>query len=78
LQSLFFTGDVQNVSEDLIDDWIVAVNYIQPATVQVYTIDRPTYHENLRPVSRKILDSIASRLFEKTGIQGLVFDKESY
>lgn len=78
LQSLFFTGEKQNISDDLVDDWIIAVSYIRPSSVQIYTIDRPPREENLLPVSRKILDSISSRLFEKTGIQGLVFDKEIY
>lgn len=75
LQSLFFAGDVQNVSEDLIDDWIVAVNYIQPVSVQIYTIDRPTYNKNLLPVPQEVLDLISSRLFKKTGIKGIVFDQ---
>lgn len=76
MQSLFFTGVAQNVSDSFIDDWIVAVKYIQPKSVQIYTIDRPTRDEGLLPVCGEVLDSIAKRLFERTGIQGLVFTKE--
>lgn len=73
LQSLFFTGDLQNVDEDTVSDWLQAVNYIEPEAVQIYTVDRPPQEEGILPVSRRMLEWISKRLNEKTGIRGLVF-----
>jgi wyosine [tRNA(Phe)-imidazoG37] synthetase (radical SAM superfamily) len=77
LQSLFFMGSRQNISDDLLKDWMTAVSYIRPSSVQIYTLDRPPREENLLPVSRDVLEAIAKRLVEKTGVQGIVFDREN-
>ena len=73
LQSLFFSGGRQNIDDALVDDWINAVHYIQPQSVQMYTLDRPPKEEGLRPVSRETLNRISRRLTAKTGITGEVF-----
>ena len=73
LQSLFFAGDRQNISKPLVDDWIAAVRYIQPRSVQIYTLDRPPREKGLQPVPKEILDQISQRLTMQTGIEGIVF-----
>ena len=73
LQSLFFSGGRQNIDDALVDDWINAVHYIQPRSVQIYTLDRPPREENLRPVPLETLNRISIRLTAKTGITGEVF-----
>ena len=73
LQSLFFTGDRQNISEPLVDDWITAVDYIKPQWVQIYTLDRSPKEEGLRPVPTETLNWISKRLTAKASIAGIVF-----
>lgn len=73
LQSMFVDGAAQNVSDDQVESWTEAVQRVRPAAVQIYTIDRPTANRGLLPAARRKLDAIADRLFEKTGIRGMVF-----
>ncbi len=73
LQSMFFTGSVENIDDASIRDWVEAVNRIRPEIVQIYTIDRPPLSTGLLPASRKVLEGISDRLFERAGIQGLIF-----
>lgn len=74
LQSLFVTGVAQNVSENLVDEWISVVDYIRPQSVQIYTLDRPPKEEKLKAVSRDVLNQISQRLMKKTSIRGDVFE----
>lgn len=62
LQSLFVQGSIDNTSPESVDDWIRAVAYIHPESVQIYTLDRPPRDEGLRPVLFERLHEIASQL----------------
>ena len=73
LQSLFFEGDERNIAPSQVGDWINAVGRIQPKSVQIYTIDRPTQLEGLRPVSKDSLQRIASDMTRQTGVPGDVY-----
>ena len=74
IQSMFVTGMVDNTSEAAISQWIKAVQGISPESVQVYTVDRPTAEEGIRPVPVKALQAIADRLSETSRIPSLVFE----
>ena len=73
LQSLFFEGHERNTDPAQIRGWIRRVNRIQPKSVQIYTIDRPTRLEGLRRVSKKTLKNIAGQLDRQTGVPGQVY-----
>ncbi len=74
IQSMFVKGAVDNTGENAVSEWIRAIEYIRPEAVQVYTIERPTAHQGILPVSRDLLEGIAKRLQEKSQISALVFD----
>lgn len=60
LQSMFVWGKVGNTDPFAIRDWTERVAGIQPLGVQIYTLDRPSADPSLRPVSRAVLESIAT------------------
>lgn len=73
LQSMFITGTVDNTGDDAVNDWIRAVEYIRPMSVQVYTVERPTQVSGIHPVSHEKLEEIARRLTLTTQIHATVY-----
>jgi len=74
LQSLFLQGSYDNTDERHVAAWVAAVRTIRPRSVQVYTVDRPTAADGIRPVPREQLQVIADRLTAATGIHADVFE----
>ena len=74
LQSMFVAGRFDNTTPEMIDDWVEAVRYVRPQSVQIYTIDRPTAEEEVSKVPREKLEHIARILTQRTGIPSAVFD----
>ena len=74
LQSMFIQGSYDNTDEAHLRTWIEAVGSMRPRSVQVYTVDRGTAAEGIREVPRAILQSIADRLTEATGIPAEVYE----
>ena len=74
LQSLFMQGTYDNTDTAHVDRWIKEVQLIQPLSVQVYTVDRPTAANGITAVSREQLQAIAEQLTARTGISAEVFD----
>lgn len=65
VQSMFVTDgkrQVDNTTEGAINEWLGAIEAIQPSRVQVYTIDRPPALDGLRPVTPRRLREIAARV----------------
>jgi len=65
LQSMFVSdgiGRVDNTTEGAIEEWLRAVDTIQPSRVHVYTIDRTPALAGLRPVAMRRLREIAERV----------------
>jgi wyosine [tRNA(Phe)-imidazoG37] synthetase (radical SAM superfamily) len=65
LQAMFVSdgkGCVDNTTEGAVNEWMGAVDAIQPSRVQVYTLDRPPALEGLRAVSMRRLREIAERV----------------
>lgn len=73
IESLFVAGRIDNTGDREVEDWIQAVNYIRPESVQVYTISRPTRVEGILPVEKRKLDRIAECLSSQTGIPAAVY-----
>ena len=65
-------GDVDNTTEHAVDAWIGALDAIQPARVQVYTIARPPAQGTLKRVPARRLREIAERV-HTLGIPADVF-----
>lgn len=73
LQSMFFAGHMQNISQDIVQDWIGTVKMIQPRSVQIYSLDRPPADARILPASPGVLRKISEELTERTGISSAVF-----
>ncbi|NJL25008.1 MAG: hypothetical protein HC902_07430 [Calothrix sp. SM1_5_4] len=69
IQSLFFTGDIDNTGNDAIEEWIEVIGMIKPAAIQLCTLTRPApLNPGLRPVDEDALYSIAFKLKKKNQI----------
>ncbi len=74
IQSIFIAGSYDNTKQKQIDDWIEAVRTVKPASVQVYTIDRPPADGGIKEVPLAKLNEIAELCQKRTGIKTEVFD----
>ncbi|MBI1977161.1 MAG: radical SAM protein [Candidatus Omnitrophica bacterium] len=74
IQSLFVQGSCGNATPKQIDHWIRAIDFVQPSSVQVYTIDRPPADSGIRVVPVERLREIAELCEKRTGISTEVFD----
>jgi wyosine [tRNA(Phe)-imidazoG37] synthetase (radical SAM superfamily) len=75
MQSMFVRdteGIVDNSGEGAVNEWLEAVEAIQPAAVEIYTIDRDPAMADLRPVTKRRLKEIAARV-HTLGIPADVF-----
>lgn len=68
LQSCFVSGVVSNIDRASVEDWADVIAELSPRRVQIYTIDRAPAAGDIRPVSRELLEEIACRLRDRTGI----------
>lgn len=68
VQACFVDGEVGNVDERSVADWVELVGELRPRAVQVYTIDRPARDKGVRPASPLQLEAISRRLREQTGL----------
>ncbi|MCP2520059.1 radical SAM protein [Candidatus Aminicenantes bacterium AC-335-K20] len=68
IQSLFFTGKIENSSNGKVRDWMERLREIKPKGIQIYTIDRPT-DEKLKIVSRERLLEIADNVRRLLGFK---------
>ena len=59
---------IDNTTTEEIDALIELYRKINPGSIMIYTIDRPTPETHLRRVPREELESIAGRITEATGI----------
>jgi wyosine [tRNA(Phe)-imidazoG37] synthetase (radical SAM superfamily) len=76
VQTAFMTGSVDNTKPDQVEDWIVAIDRIRPEEIQIYTIDRPSADGLLKRVDRSVLDHIARKVTDQTGVPAAVFYNE--
>lgn len=59
---------IDNTTEEEIDALIELYKQINPGSIMIYTIDRPTPEVNLRRIPREELDAIAERITRETGL----------
>ena len=67
IQTMFLKGTtggyyVDNTGDEYVLPWLVAVKYIQPREVMIYTIDRETPDHNLLKATHEELNSIRDRV----------------
>jgi wyosine [tRNA(Phe)-imidazoG37] synthetase (radical SAM superfamily) len=74
IQALFVEGSYVNTREEQISNWVSAVARVAPASVQVYTVDRPPAASGIQAVPLDRLRTIAAACERKTGIRSEVFD----
>ncbi len=74
VQSLFFTGEVDNSGSEALEDWIEVIGMIKPQVVQLTTITRPTpIMPGLKALDEDALYSIAFKLKKRTMLEAAVF-----
>jgi wyosine [tRNA(Phe)-imidazoG37] synthetase (radical SAM superfamily) len=61
IQSMFVTGSTDNTGEEDVADWVKCLDVVNPAAVQVYTLDRFPADRTLKKVPRSKLEEIAAR-----------------
>ncbi len=74
LQSMFVTGSYDNSADPVVDEWIDLVASIRPMSVQVYSVDRHPFVEDVVAVEKFKLYEIAQKLTEKTEIECQVYE----
>jgi wyosine [tRNA(Phe)-imidazoG37] synthetase (radical SAM superfamily) len=68
LQTVMVDGPVSNSTGEALDRWIAAVEKIRPASIQVYTSDRPVADSRIRKLDAVKLDEIARLVTGRTGV----------
>ena len=79
VQAMFVTdasGDVDNTTDGTVNDWISAIDVIQPSRVQIYTIARPPALARVRRAPARRLREIAARV-RALGIPADVFSPDA-
>jgi len=68
VQSMIIAGEPQNTEGEAHEAWLMTLARLSPEKVQIYTAERPAAESGVRQVSREVLDSLAQRAQERTGI----------
>ena len=68
LQTMFIDGEIQNIGERQVDQWIEQVGEIRPVNIQIYSLHRPPAASSLVEVKEERLKEIAVRTEAATGI----------
>jgi len=73
IQSMFVSGSADNTSEETLEEWMIAIGYIGPESVQVYTIQRSPSDSEIVPVLPERLIHIAKTLTARTKVPATVY-----
>jgi wyosine [tRNA(Phe)-imidazoG37] synthetase (radical SAM superfamily) len=73
IQTMFVAGSIDNTVDREIDAWVGHLKKIQPAELQIYTLDRNPADPSLRPVDRAILLKIGERVKKECTFTSRVF-----
>ena len=68
LQTMFVAGEIQNIGNHQIEEWIQRVDEIQPLKSQIYSLHRPPACSSLQEVARERLQKIAYQTQKITGV----------
>lgn len=72
IQAMFLDGNVSNITPEHIQKWVNLVCELQPKEVQIYTIERKTPTDKIKPVSKETLQQI-KELLSKRNILAKVY-----
>jgi len=61
IQSCFFTGVVDNTTDEAVEDWLLALRRIHADRIEIYSIDRSPPTDKIKPVTIEKLANIADR-----------------
>jgi wyosine [tRNA(Phe)-imidazoG37] synthetase (radical SAM superfamily) len=73
IQSVLVDGEISNIGNGEIEEWIERLDYIKPKEVQIYSIDRPSADQTLRLVEKEKLKDIAEKAAKALGIEVKAF-----
>jgi wyosine [tRNA(Phe)-imidazoG37] synthetase (radical SAM superfamily) len=73
VQALFVSGEINNATTELIDEWMEVIGMIKPKSVQLCTLTRPGFNPAIRAVEDDVLYGIAFKLKKRTGLESQVF-----
>ncbi len=68
LQTMFIDGEISNIGEREIGEWIKRVGEIKPLKAQIYSLHRPSAASSLQEVPAEKLKEIAGRAEKATGV----------
>ena len=68
IQTMFVEGEIQNIGEQQIRNWIERIDEIRPLNVQIYSLHRPPAEPRLHGVQEKKLQEIAAQAELYTGV----------
>lgn len=69
IQSMIIAGGVQNVQGEAHEAWLSTIAELSPDRVQIYSTDRPVATAGVQRVSKEVLERVAQRAQERTGIE---------
>lgn len=73
IQTVFIQGEINNIEDREVEEWIERLGYIKPQEVQIYSIDRPSADQTLRLVEKEELEGIAQMAAKVLGIEVKAF-----
>jgi wyosine [tRNA(Phe)-imidazoG37] synthetase (radical SAM superfamily) len=76
VQSIFFTGPIDNSTNEAIEEWIEVLGMIKPQLVQIQTLTRPPMNPALKALEDDALYAIAFKLKKRTSLEIQVFGAE--
>lgn len=65
IQTMFMDGAISNISDEHIEKWLELICELKPEQVQVYTIERKTPTDRVKPVSKEFLQNIRDLLIAR-------------
>ncbi len=68
IQSLIIAGPVQNGSGEAHEAWVTVIGQLSPERVQIYSTDRPVAAAGVQRVSKEVLEQLARRAEQRTGV----------
>jgi len=68
IQSMFFSGEPNNISDENIETWAELIGKIRPNEVQMYTVQRPPAESSVFTLAEPILSKMAERAEMISGI----------
>ena len=73
IQSVFVGGKITNTDPAELKEWIEKIGQIDPLSVQIYSLDRPSPSLGFEKVDKSVLSRIAEETQKLTGIEVEVF-----